>query len=560
MNAAFDVTSLRGRRASQRWNRTAVGDILERLTWSRPDQEAIVGWTGAFADPAFERVTYRHADETANRVANALLASGLEPADRVMLYCDNSVEALLTLMGIAKAGLVAVPVNPLLAPDVVSWAIGHVEARFAIVDAELWPRAQRAFEAAGLRPGVTIPIGGGAVDGTVAFADWIAGQPASEPDVEIHGDDIWSLLFTSGTTSMPKAVMSSHTYSYMASSTYTLSLTRGLRFESDLRLLTFLPIVFHCGHHAAFFAAFLAGGTAIVGRRPNAAATVEAVTHERATAIWAGSPLILQGIADAAEADPAADLRSLTVALFSWSTMHPGLVRRLKALCGEDLGLLEVFGQTEAMSCYRFWADEWPEKVDSSQGTVNYVGVPNPLLAATVLDEQGVSLRDAPGTAGEAVYRSPAITAGYYRDEEATQAGFRHGWFHSGDSCAYDEDGLQIMVDRYKDIVKTGGENVSSTRVEGALGQHPDIARVAVIGLPNERWGEIVTAIVVPASERCPPDDELIAFCRERLAGYETPKRIIWADELPETVGGKVLKYRLRERYGAAAAPEPASS
>jgi acyl-CoA synthetase (AMP-forming)/AMP-acid ligase II len=547
---AFDVTSLRDRRADERWNRTAVGDLLERLTWSRPDQDAIVGWSGAYATPEFARVTYRQADEAANRVANALLAAGLERSDRVILYCENSVEALLTLIGIAKAGLVAVPVNPLMAPDVLRYVIDQVEARFAIVDAELWPRAEAAFVPTGLHPGVTIPIGGDVVPQTSAFAEWIEPHPSTEPDVRIHGDDIWSLLFTSGTTSMPKAVMSSHTYSYAASQTYTLSLTRGLRFETDLRVCTFLPIVYHCGHHAALFSAFFAGGTAIVGRKPDAGATVAAITAERATAVWAGSPLLLQAIAAAAEANPEADLRGLTVALFSWSTMHPDLIARLKALAGDDLGLLEVFGQTEAMSCYRFWSDEWPEKVESSRGTVNYVGVPNPVLAATVMDEDGVILRD--GTPGEAVYRSPAVTSGYYRDEAGTREAFRHGWFHSGDSCRYDEDGLQVMVDRYKDIVKSGGENVSSARVEGAVVQHPGVARAAVIGIPHERWGEIVAAVVVPERTDRPADDELIAFCRERLAGYETPKRIIWVDDLPETVGGKVLKYRLRERYASA--------
>src|SRR3954454_4959075 len=545
----FDVTTLRGRRADRRWNRTAVGDLLERLTWSRPDQEAIVAWAGAYGDPSFARVTYRQADEAANRVANALLAAGLEPADRVVLYCENSVEALLTLLGIAKAGLVAVPVKPLMAPDVLSWGVRQREARFAVVDAELWPRAEGAFADSGLAPAVSVPIGDAEVPGASAFADWIAPQPATEPDVTIHGDDIWSLLFSSGTTAMPKAVMSSHTYSYMASYTYTVSLTRGLRFETDLRLCTFLPIVYHCGHHAALFSAFLAGGTAIVGRRPDPAGNVAAISAERATAVWAGSPLLLRAIADAADADPAADLTSLTVALFSWSTMHPDLVRRLKALCGEDLGLLEVFGQTEAMSCYRFWSDEWPEKVEASRGTVNHVGAPNPLLAATVLDDRGQIV--APGVPGEAVYRSPAVTAGYYKDEPATREAFRHGWFHSGDSCRYEDDGQQILVDRYKDIVKSGGENVSSARVEGALLQPPGVLRVAVIGIPHERWGEIVAAVVMPEPGEPPADEELIAFARERLAGYETPKRIIWAEELPETVGGKVLKYKLRERYGA---------
>jgi acyl-CoA synthetase (AMP-forming)/AMP-acid ligase II len=549
----FDVTSLHGRRAAQRWNRVAVGDILERLTWAHPDKEAIVAWTGAFADPEFERVTYREADQTANQVANALLAAGLERSDRVILYCDNSVEALLTMMGIAKAGLVAVPVNPLMAPDVLAWAIEHVEARFAITDAELFPRGESAFAEFGLQPAVTIPIGGDAVPGSLPFRDWIADHLTTEPEVEIHGDDVWSLLFTSGTTSMPKAVMSTHTYSYMASQSYTLSLTRGLRFEGDLRMCTFLPIVFHCGHHAAFFSGFFAGGTAIVGRRPDPAGNVAAISSERATAVWAGSPMLLQALADAAEADPAIDLRSLTVAMFSWATMHPDLVARWQALCGEDLGLLEVFGQTEAMSCYRFWAGQWPEKVAASRGTVNHVGAPNPLLAATVLDPDGNSLHGTPGVPGEAAYRSPAVTAGYYRDERATREAFRHGWFHSGDSCAYEPDGQQVMVDRYKDIVKSGGENVSSTRVEGALVQHPAVARAAVIGVPDDRWGEVVCAVIVAAPGVEPDAGEILAFCRERLAGYETPKRVIVVDEMPETVGGKILKYRLRSRFGAPA-------
>jgi acyl-CoA synthetase (AMP-forming)/AMP-acid ligase II len=529
----FDVTTLRGRRADQRWNRTAVGDLLERLTWSRADQDAIIGAPGAYDQ--LERVTYRRGDEIANRVAHALHAAGLEPADRVLLYCDNSVEALLTLIGIAKAGCVAVPVNPLMAPDVLAWAIEHVEPRFMFVDAALRDRLGSA----------DVVIGDG-------WHEWIAGQPTTEVDVTIHGDDIWSLLFTSGTTAMPKAVMSSHTYSYMASFTYITSLTRGLRVESDLRLCTFLPIVYHCGHHAALFSAFLAGGTAIVGRRPDAAGTVAAITAEKATAIWAGSPLLLQAIAAVAEADPDADLTSLTVAMFSWSTMHPDLVRRLKGLCGEDLGLLEVFGQTEAMSCFRFWSDEWPEKVEASRGTVNHVGAPNPLLAAKIVDERGHDV--GPGVAGEAVFRSPAVTAGYYRDEAATREAFKDGWFHSGDSCVYEQDGQQILVDRYKDIVKSGGENISSARVEGALIQHPDVERAAVIGIPHERWGEMVAAVVVPRTGAQPDPDELIAFCRERLAGHETPKRIIWATELPETVGGKILKYKLRERYASPAA------
>ncbi len=141
----------------------------------------------------------------------------------------------------------------------------------------------------------------------------------------------------------------------------------------------------------------------------------------------------------------------------------------------------------------------------------------------------------------------PAVTSGYFRDEAATSDAFRGGWFHSGDMCMYDEEGLRIMVDRYKDVVKSGGENVSSLRVESVLVQHPAVSRAAVIGLPDEHWGEAVTAVIIAQPGESVDEAALIAFCRARLAGFETPKRVVVVNELPVTVGGKVLKYRLRE-------------
>jgi acyl-CoA synthetase (AMP-forming)/AMP-acid ligase II len=141
--------------------------------------------------------------------------------------------------------------------------------------------------------------------------------------------------------------------------------------------------------------------------------------------------------------------------------------------------------------------------------------------------------------------------SGYYRDEDATAEAFRGGWFHSGDMVRHGEDGLRVMVDRYKDVIKSGGENVSSLRVEAVLAQHPDVARAATVGVPDSRWGEVVTAVVVARDGAQIDQAELIAFCRARLAGYETPKRVVLVDELPATVGGKVLKYQLRERLTA---------
>jgi acyl-CoA synthetase (AMP-forming)/AMP-acid ligase II len=188
----------------------------------------------------------------------------------------------------------------------------------------------------------------------------------------------------------------------------------------------------------------------------------------------------------------------------------------------------------------------WPEVYEATAPQQNYVGLPSPLLASRIFDQEGRPV-DLPGEAGEAVYRSPAMTAGYYKDEAATREALRGGWFHSGDSCLFDDDGLRVMVDRYKDLVKSGGENVSTIRVESVLSMHPGVQRVAVVGVPDERWGEAVTAVVVPVVDGGVTAEELIAFGRERLAGFETPKEVIFVDALPETVGGKVMKYRIRQ-------------
>jgi acyl-CoA synthetase (AMP-forming)/AMP-acid ligase II len=552
VRVTIDVLSLGNRRADDRWNRVAVGDMLERLTWSLPRKEGIVGWEGAYAHPEHERLTYGEADRIVNRFANALLARGLRPKDRVLLACENSVEAYLVKLAVAKAGLVAAPVNPSLAPDVAQHLIRLTEPAFAVVDADCWTRLAPAFASASLAPGVTITIGGDAAPGSASFADFVRGAPDAEPDVVIHGDDICEILFTSGTTALPKGAMLSHVNAYMAAYGYALTLTRGARIESDLRLCSFLPLIYHIGGQIFSLPVLLSGGTLVIGRRTSPERVAAAVDREKITALWAGSPTMVHALADLLVREPGRyDVRSLRLLLYGWASITPSALATLKRFAGDELVAAEIFGQTEAIACHRFWPDQWRDTFERLCPESNYVGIPSPLLASYVRGDDGRSLEGRPGVVGEAVYRSPTVMGGYYRDEPATRAAFEGGWFHSGDVCAYDAEGLRVMVDRAKDIVKTGGENVSSLRVEAVLAQHPAVARVAVVGLPHERWGEAVTAVVIRRDGHEEVGEEaLIAHCRETLAAFERPKRVVFVDAFPETVGGKVLKYVLRAELG----------
>ena len=541
----IDVESFTNRRNDQRWNRVSVGDIIERVTWATPDKECIVAMPCATVNPKHARVTYRQANELINRVANALLATGLKRADRVGMLCENSVEAWLAKIGIAKAGLVAVPVNVMMAPDVMTEALERLEAKVAIVDAGLWARLGEAVEAVGVKPIVSI---GGPDGGAIpSFDDFIADAPATEPDVTIHSDDIWEVLFTSGTTAKPKAAMISHTYTYFAGFNQVMSMTRGLRFDDDLKISTFTPMTFHVADHVMMVAPLLAGGTVVLGRKPDGHNEARAITQERVTAYWGGSPQFVEAVLRAVREKPGDyDLSSVTTMFFGWAPMSPKSLEELRRLCAPGFTAWALIGQTESVSCHRFFIDRHKEIFDKHAPQVNYVGLPPPILGSTVWDEDGNDLLGQPGVQGEAVYRSPASFSGYYKDPAATEEALKGGWFHSGDSFMVDENGLRIMVDRYKDIVKSGGENVSSIRVESVLQQHPAIERAAVVGIPDDRWGEMVTACVLLRPGEKYDEAEVVKFARERLAGFETPKRIVVMDALPETVGGKILKYKLR--------------
>lgn len=548
-NTSFDTESLFNRRADQRWNRVCVGDMTERMTWSRPNEVAIVGWEGAYSASEFECLTWRQADQLANRIANMLLAHGLRRGDRLMLACENSVEAYVIKLGAAKVGVVPASLNPAFAADVVEYLARQLTPAFVLADANTRPDVVQALARAGTPVRLTIRIDGEVLPGTVDFAQEVRRHAADEPQAIVHGDDIWEILFTSGTTAMPKAVMLSHVYAYLASHGFALSITRGLPVESQLCHVSFLPVIYHIGDLILSLPALVAGGKLVIGRRASARGTAEAAVRHGATSVWGGSPQSVKQISMELEALAPRE-KTLTVMLYGWGAVEPTVLARLESVARPGFQLVGIFGQTESISCHRFWPASQRTLFEAAGSTRNYVGVPSPLLASTIFDDAGNDLiaQGAVGVPGEAVYRSPVMMSGYYRDPEATSQAFAGGWFHSGDSCQVDAQGVWTMIDRYKDIIKTGGENVSSLRVEARLHAHPGVLKSAVVGLAHERWDEAVTAFVVRSNPEL-AEQELLDWAREGLGGFETPKRIVFVEALPETVGGKVMKHRLREAW-----------
>jgi acyl-CoA synthetase (AMP-forming)/AMP-acid ligase II len=546
---AIDVTSLVDRRANNRWDRCSVGDIFERVAIVTPDAEAIVGAPGAFADAELSRVTYAVADQLANRFANRLLDLGLCRGDRVMFICDNSVEGYIAKIGVVKAGGVCVPINPRQASDFVAYAADLTEPRFTVADAAFLSVAR----ARNVLVDVTIPIGSKDIEGA-SFEEFCAGGSMDAPEITIHGDDVWQILFTSGTTSMPKGVMISHNYTYMTAMSWALSQTRGLRHESFLRAACFMPIMFHIGDQGYSMPSLFVAGTLILGRSMRPETIAETIVSEQATMLAAipteGPYALLEALARQGRGPLA--LTCLLGAVRPYDSQAPEIMRRWKAMA-PDVDFLYLAGQTESTAGHRLMLSAFPDQLaDAQLRGVNIVGRPAPIMVSQVVNVDGGTIPLPHGVMGELLYRSPAMMSGYYRDEEATRAAFDGGWFHTGDLATAKPSGERILSGRSKDMIKTGGENVAALRVEAVVMAHPSVARVAVVGLPDDRWGEMVTAVVVPTPGATIDEDDVINFCRSRLAGFETPKRVIVRDLLPlDFSGAKVLKSELKKQLTA---------
>jgi acyl-CoA synthetase (AMP-forming)/AMP-acid ligase II len=515
-------------------HRLNVGDTLTRSAARHPTRTALV-------EPGRE-LTYAELNAEVNRFANGLAARGYRTGDALGLVAGNSIDFLVTYYACAKLGVVCVPVNLGWTTSEVSYVLDHSRARGVVVEAQLLDNVVAALESVPnvreviVAPGtVTAPPPAAAPDGRVwaPYSDVLAQGSIDEPVALVPNEAALSYLYTSGTTSAPKGVVTPQLAVYVQS----LSVALENRLTEHDRLAAFMPL-FHCAQLNAFATpAILVGASLYLMRSFDPATVLETVEQQDITIVFA-LPMMFRTLVEHPDREKR-DLSSLRRCVYAMAPMPDHELRTCIDVFKCEFALM--FGQTEMSPVTTIFR---PEHQLSHSGAV---GTPAVNVQVAIMDAAGNLLPQ--GEAGEIVYRGPHALSGYLRNPEATAEAFAHGWFHSGDVGRFDADGILWFEDRFKDVIKTGGENVASIEVEKALyAAEPKINEVVVIGLPHDRWGEAITAVVVPRPGETIDENELLAKVREQLAGFKAPKAVVQIEQFPRTSTGKVQKNLLRQQ------------
>jgi acyl-CoA synthetase (AMP-forming)/AMP-acid ligase II len=508
--------------------------FLERSAEVFPGRDAIV-----YGE---RRETYADFASAAQRLAGALTASGLEPGDRVAYLLPNLPEMLVAHFGVPLAQAVLVAVNTRLAGPEVTYILQHSGARILVADAELLATVSPELDhcpaleelvvlddtAVGLPPGAT------------AYPDFVArGVGASLPWRVDDEERVISINYTSGTTGRPKGVMYTHRGAYLNA----LAEVFHSRHDTDSVYLWTLPM-FHCNGWCTTWGVTAAGGRHVCLRAVDPALIwrlfdEEGVTH------FNGAPTVLTMLASHADARPFARPVTVTTAGAPPSPTIIGQMTDLGARIVHLYGLTETYGPHTVCEWQRAWEDEPLERrarLLARQGVA--------LLGADPIRVVDEEMRDVPRdgeTMGEVVMRGNNVMAGYFADPVATEKAFHGGWFHSGDLGVWHPDGYIELRDRAKDIIISGGENISTIEVEQAVVSHPAVLECAVVAMPHEKWGERPKAFVVLRAGAEPDPAEIVEHVRGRIARFKAPDEIEFVDALPKTSTGKVQKYVLRE-------------
>ncbi len=497
-----------------------LASILDRAVALWPERVALI--------EGERRWTYAQCGRRAAALAAGLRSRGLAAGERVAALLPNGRAFFDAYHAAARAGLVLVPINTRLADREVAGILEHAGVRHVLRDPALEPLLARA--PAGLSRGTVEDALDGDGDG-------------AEPEGSAGGGAVAQLYYTSGTTGRPKGVILTHDNV----GTHALGAVAELGLDDGDTWAHVAPM-FHLADAWATFAVTWVGGVHVMVPRFDPAAVLATFERERVT-VTNLVPTMLNALVHDPAVD-AADLSSFRLILSGGAPIAPELVRRVMAAFGGEY--VQTYGMTETspyltLSTLKRHLRSLPE--DEQFRYRARTGTPFVTVQLRVVGEDG---RDVPAddrTVGEIRVRGDSVTPGYWQDPGATAAAFEDGWLRTGDLAVVEPEGYVQIVDRLKDVIISGGENVYSTEVENALYEHPDVVEAAVFGVPDERWGEAVAAAVVRAPGADLDAAALQAFCQQRLARYKAPRRVWFLDELPKTGSGKITKAALRERY-----------
>jgi fatty-acyl-CoA synthase/long-chain acyl-CoA synthetase len=502
---------------------------------------------------------YRTMEERVSRLANALRERGVGTGDRVLVLSHNRLEVFETFIATTRLGAIGVPVNFRLVADEIAYLLGDCTPRAAVVQAELAPRlaeaaARTSAQAAAGSPVLTarLVFGGDASaawPGAEAYEEALSAaspewdEAAEEVDENLENTAAF-IMYTSGTTGRPKGAVLTHRNLLM----HTFSGIAHNGTAPGERVMLVVAPLFHIAGLSGFLPVVLLGGHVVLlpsgGFDPEG--TVRLLARHGVTTCFM-VPAQWQAICDLPDIRERSRRELSALTRISWGAAPASttLLRRLIATFPQA-EVSTAFGQTECSPVTTTLRGE------DAIRKIGSVGTPVLNVECRVVDEDMNDVE--PGQVGEIVYRGPMVMKEYWNKPEATAEAFRGGWFHSGDLVRQDEDGYYYVVDRKKDMIISGGENIYCAEVENVLAAHPAVAEVAVIGMPDEKWGETPLAVVVPRDPGRPPTAaELSAWCAERMAGYKRPRNLTLLDALPRNPSGKVLKTELRARYAALA-------
>lgn len=486
-------------------------------------------------------LTFAEFDSAANRLANALTDAGVQPGDRVALLSRNCWQFAVTVFGAARAGAILVPLNFVLTPGEIGPLVASARPAMLIAQTALVPTAELAVAQSGTGVAtlveITDDLATAASSGWIPFSELIATSSDAEPAVVLSPDDPIRIMFTSGTESRPKGAMHS---SRSLSSEYLSAVVEGGMTGDDVDLHS-LPL-YHCAQLDCFLGPdIMLGATSILLPGPDPTTVLRTIEQHRVTKFFA-PPTVWISLLRSPGFD-AADLSSLRKGYYGAAAMPVEVLHELQTRL-PDLQLWNFYGQTELAPVATILP---PHEQLSHAGSA---GRPVLHVETRVVDKAGEPV--PVGEVGEIVHRSPQLALGYWEAPEQTAEAFRGGWFHSGDLGVFDEGGRLRIVDRSKDMINTGGENVASREVEEALYEHAAVAECAVFATPHPKWVETVTAAVVLTAGSTATQEELRAHTRERLAPFKVPTVVHVVEALPKNPSGKILKRELREQFGHA--------